>query len=53
MLQLAGGPGYGAEADEVWSIDSNMSEEILSDGIIIPVLDVGISHGEKARRGGI
>jgi len=48
---LGGGPGYGAEADDVWLIDEDLLEEIMEDGIIIPVLDVGIAHGEKARGG--
>ena len=48
---LGGGPGYGADADEIWSIDPNILEEIRSDGAQITFLDVGIAHGEKARGG--
>lgn len=56
---LGGGPGYGAEADEVWSIDEDLLELILSgsmeDGTVveIPVIDVGMAHGEKARGGAL
>jgi len=50
---LGGGPGYGAEADEVWSTNVELIEEIRSDGVHLPVLDVGIAHGEKARGGAI
>jgi hypothetical protein len=48
---LGGGPGYGAEADEVWSVDEGVLEQVESQGINLPVLDVGIAHGEKARGG--
>jgi hypothetical protein len=48
---LGGGPGYGALADEIWSIDESMLEQIFLDDVDLPVLDVGISHGEKARGG--
>ena len=48
---LGGGPGYGAEADSVWSIDEDLVEKIREEGVDLPVLDVGIAHGEKARGG--
>ena len=48
---LGGGPGYGAEADEIWSVDEEVLEQIKSDGVEVPILDVGINHGEKARGG--
>lgn len=48
---LGGGPGYGAEADEIWSVDEEVLEAVEKDGVEIPLLDVGISHGEKARGG--
>jgi len=50
---LGGGPGYGAEADDVWSIEEQILEELLADGVEIPTLDLGIAHGEKARGGAI
>lgn len=50
---LGGGPGYGAEADEVWSVDESILEKIKRDGVELPVLDVGIAHGEKARGGAL
>ena len=48
---LGGGPGYGAEADPVWSVDEDVLERLQEDGVDLPVLDVGIAHGEKARGG--
>jgi hypothetical protein len=48
---LGGGPGYGAEADEVWSVSEEQIETVREDGVDLPVLDVGIAHGEKARGG--
>jgi hypothetical protein len=48
---LGGGPGYGAEADEIWSIDLTLIEQIRVDGVDLPVIDMGIAHGEKARAG--
>jgi hypothetical protein len=48
---LGGGPGYGAEADEVWSVDERILKEVELDGVELPILDVGIAHGEKARGG--
>jgi len=51
---LGGGPGYGAEADEVWSIEEDVLEQLLSeDGVDLPVIDVGMAHGEKARGGAL
>ena len=51
---LGGGPGYGAEADEVWSIDENVLESMLEGGdVAIPIIDVGMAHGEKARGGAL
>jgi len=48
---LGGGPGYGAEALEVWSIDETIIDLLTNDGVDLPILDVGIAHGEKARGG--
>jgi hypothetical protein len=48
---LGGGPGYGAEADEIWSIDESLLEQLEEDSVQLPILDVGIAHGEKARGG--
>jgi len=48
---LGGGPGYGAEANEIWSTDEATLEELELDMIDLPILDVGIAHGEKARGG--
>ncbi|KAG7349018.1 hypothetical protein IV203_011615 [Nitzschia inconspicua] len=48
---LGGGPGYGAEADEIWSIDEPILSQLEDDGVELPVLNVGIAHGEKARGG--
>ena len=51
---LGGGPGYGAEADEIWSIDEDVLEQLLiEDGVDLPVIDVGMAHGEKARGGAL
>ena len=50
---LGGGPGYGAEADPIWSIDEDVLEEMQGDGVEVPSLDLGIAHGEKARGGAI
>ena len=51
---LGGGPGYGAEADEVWSIEEDVLEALLEEGEVeIPVIDVGMAHGEKARGGAL
>jgi hypothetical protein len=48
---LGGGPGYGAEALEIWSIDERVIDRLAEDGVDLPLLDVGIAHGEKARGG--
>ena len=48
---LGGGPGYGAEASEIWSVPEELLEQLGEDGVGLPVLDVGIAHGEKARGG--
>ena len=48
---LGGGPGYGADAQEIWSIDQELLERVFGDGVELPVLDIGIAHGEKARGG--
>ena len=48
---LGGGRGYGAPADEVWSIDEAVLEQLIADGVELPILDVGIRHGEKSRGG--
>jgi hypothetical protein len=50
---LGGGPGYGADATEVWSVDYDTLERLKEDGVHIPVIDVGIAHGEKARGGAL
>lgn len=50
---LGGGPGYGAEADDVWSVEEQVMEELSADLVEIPTLDLGIAHGEKARGGAI
>lgn len=51
LPSLGGGPGYGALADEIWSIDEQVLEQVIADGVDLPILDVGIAHGEKARGG--
>ena len=43
--------GYGAEADDVWSVSEELIEQVREDGVELPILDVGIAHGEKARGG--
>lgn len=48
---LGGGPGYGALADEIWTISVETLDKIRASGVEIPVIDVGIAHGEKARAG--
>jgi hypothetical protein len=48
---LGGGPGYGAEADEVWSVPADTLEKVEADGVSLPLIDMGIAHGEKARGG--
>lgn len=48
---LGGGPEYGALADEIWSVGEDILEQVHADGVDLPILDVGIAHGEKARGG--
>ena len=48
---LGGGPGYGAEADELWSVTVETLEDIRASNVDLPMLDMGIAHGEKARGG--
>mmetsp|Transcript_5519 Transcript_5519/g.8420 ORF Transcript_5519/g.8420 Transcript_5519/m.8420 type:complete len:248 (-) Transcript_5519:383-1126(-) len=48
---LGGGPGYGADADDIWSIDESLLELLEQDNVDVPLLDIGIAHGEKARGG--
>ena len=48
---LGGGPGYGAEAQEIWSVDENLLEKLEEENVDLPILDMGIAHGEKARGG--
>ena len=51
---LGGGPGYGAEADDVYSLDADELRAWEADhGLAVPTLDVGIAHGEKARGGAL
>ena len=51
MPSLGGGPGYGADAQEIWSIEEEILTKLAEDGVELPILDVGIAHGEKARGG--
>ncbi|CAJ1908333.1 unnamed protein product [Cylindrotheca closterium] len=48
---LGGGPGYGAEAQEIWSVDEDLLIQLEEENVDLPVLDMGIAHGEKARGG--
>jgi hypothetical protein len=48
---LGGGPGYGAEAHEIWSVDEDTLSQLEEDKVELPILDMGIAHGEKARGG--
>eukprot|EP00565_Helicotheca_tamesis_P001237 CAMPEP_0185727536 /NCGR_PEP_ID=MMETSP1171-20130828/3195_1 /TAXON_ID=374046 /ORGANISM="Helicotheca tamensis, Strain CCMP826" /LENGTH=239 /DNA_ID=CAMNT_0028396119 /DNA_START=72 /DNA_END=791 /DNA_ORIENTATION=- len=48
---LGGGPGYGAEADEIWSVEEDLIGRLEEEGVDLPLIDVGIAHGEKARGG--
>eukprot|EP00804_Cyclotella_cryptica_P001602 CCRYP_014942-RA/>CCRYP_014942-RA protein AED:0.31 eAED:0.05 QI:0/-1/0/1/-1/1/1/0/215 len=50
---LGGGPGHGADATEIWTMEEEMLEKCLEDGVHVPVIDVGIAHGEKARGGAL
>ena len=45
-----GGPGYGAEADEIWSINEDVLDVLLDEESSV---SVPISHGEKARGGAL
>ena len=45
---LGGGPGYGAEAQEIWSVDEDTLLKLEEDSVELPILDMGIAHGEKA-----
>lgn len=45
------GAGYGAEADDVWSVAESVLAEARGDGVTIPSLFMGMAHGEKARTG--
>jgi hypothetical protein len=45
--------GYGAPASEIWTIEEDMLEKCLEDGVEIPFIDVGMAHGEKARGGAL
>jgi hypothetical protein len=49
---LGGGPGYGAPANEIWSISDSTLVQIMADHVEVPKLNVGIAHGERARGGG-
>ena len=54
MPSLGGGPGYGAEADDVYSLDADELRAWEAEhGLAVPTLDVGIAHGEKARGGAL
>ncbi|KAL3944863.1 MAG: hypothetical protein SGBAC_001065 [Bacillariaceae sp.] len=48
---LGGGPGYGAEAQEIWSVEEDLLEQLEEENVDLPILDMGIAHGEKARGG--
>lgn len=48
---LGGGLGYGATSDEIWSIDQKLLIQLRDEGVSLPILDVGMAHGEKARGG--
>jgi len=50
---LGGGPGYGADATEIWSIEEEALMKCLQDGVEVPFIDVGMAHGEKARGGAL
>jgi len=39
---LGGGPGYGANADEVWSVSEETLQQVRDDQVELPVLDIGI-----------
>jgi hypothetical protein len=48
---LGGGPGYGAAADDCWSVEEDVLQRVRQDGVHLPVVDMGMAHGEKARAG--
>ena len=48
---MGGGPGYGAEAQEIWSVDEELLVQLEDENVNLPILDMGIAHGEKARGG--
>ncbi len=50
---LGGGPGYGAEADDIWIVEENVLDQLKNDEVELPNLDLGIAHGEKSRGGAI
>ena len=52
-MLLGSGQGYGADANEVWSIDEETLERLQDDGVAVPVIDIGMAHGEKARGGAL
>ena len=56
VSSLGGGPGYGAEADEIWSINEDILNALLDEeesSVSVPLIDIGIAHGEKARGGAL
>jgi len=53
VLLVLVGSGYGADANEVWSIDEDTLERLHDDGVAVPVIDIGMAHGEKARGGAL
>ena len=44
---LGGGPGYGASADEIWSISIQVLDDIRTNNIDIPIIDVGIASHSR------
>ena len=50
---LGGRPRYGADATEIWTMEEEMLEKCLENGVHVPIIDVGIAHGEKARGGAL
>lgn len=48
---LGGGPGYGAEADDVWSTDDSVLEKLKEDGVELPVLDLASRMAKKLEGG--
>ena len=45
---LGGGPGYGASADDVWTVDNDVLNQVKDDDVIIAVLDLGIAQSEDS-----